>query len=189
MNGRNDAAGGLDEDSLLRAQPRLWGCARCASIQRTCCQDTDVLVTPGDVERIARHVGRRDFWERRQPVDPDYLDQDDDPNWLLWTMGDDGARQVLKQRTDGDCGMLGAAGCVLPLDVRPLVCRLQPFEYTEQGLTGFDDRCPGAAIPPGESIETTLGLDRAVARRWHEILYLELRTGRPAPAGDREAEE
>ena len=39
--------------------------ARCARVQKTCCQRTEILVTEGDRRRFAACVGREDFWERR----------------------------------------------------------------------------------------------------------------------------
>ena len=38
----------------------------------------EVYVTPGDVERIARHTGADGFYEYRAPDNPVYLEQDDD---------------------------------------------------------------------------------------------------------------
>lgn len=155
----------------------LWGCARHAQIGKTCCQEREVLVTGGDRARIAAHSGRRDFWEYRVPADPSYLDQDDDPNWLKWAFRPDGSRAVLRRRDGGDCTFLGPAGCTLPLDVRPLVCRLYPFTYTERGIDGVSDECPPEVIPPGSNILKVLDLRVEDAEPWRAQLYAELRDG------------
>lgn len=159
--------------------PTVHPCARCASMQRTCCQRAEILLTDGDMARIEAHTGRRDFWERCAPADPAYIeDQDDDPNWVRYTVEPDGTRRVLRRGPDG-CGFLGAQGCTLPMEVRPLVCRLYPFSYTESGITGEDaDYCPTAAlIPPGSGLTmlTVLGMSRDDGARWHAMLYSELR--------------
>lgn len=161
------------------APPGQWGCVRCAQITRTCCQRCEVLVTQLDRERIRRFTGQSDFWEYRAPDDPTYLDQQDDPNWLRWAFRPDGTRPVLRRRLSGDCTFLTPAGCRLPMDVRPLVCRLYPFEYTEAGLAGVSGGCPPAVVPPGRSILHVLDMREAEAAVWHRMLYHELRTGSP----------
>lgn len=170
----------MDEaEPRARRSREVWGCARHALMGRTCCQTCEVLVTEGDKRRIADHAGREDFWEDRAPGDPVYLEQDDDPNWLRWAFHPDGTRPVLTRRPDGDCTFLGEAGCTLPLEVRPLVCRLYPFTYTERGIDGVSDGCPREVVPPGRSILDVLGMCRDAAARWHRMLYTELRTKRP----------
>jgi Fe-S-cluster containining protein len=157
-----------------------WGCAKHALVERTCCQTSEVFVTEGDRRRIAEHTGRADFWEDRVPCDPSYLDQEDDPAWLLGAFGPDGSRPILRRAADGSCTFLGSKGCTLPVGVRPLVCRLYPFEYTEEGIRGVGGRCPPYVVPPGSTLLDTLGMRRADAERWHGILYRELRVARRA---------
>lgn len=162
-------------------------CARCASMQKTCCQRAEILVTLGDVDRIASHTGRTDFWNQRAPTDGSYLEQDpDDPNWLGYTTDGQGRRRMLRRHPSGDCTFLGEAGCVLPLETRPLVCRLYPFAYTESGLVGEDvDYCPTKALlpanQPGVTMLTVLGMLPADGERWRKELYQELRSERGAP--------
>lgn len=152
-------------------------CARCAALQRTCCQRADILVTLGDLERIRAHGGRTDFWEQRAPSDPVYLEEDpEDPRWKALTVRADGTRRTLRRRADGDCTFLGARGCELPREVRPLVCRLYPHGYNEAGLVGRgEDYCPTRILAPdGRAMSEVLEIDRADARRWHATLYREL---------------
>ncbi len=151
-------------------------CARCARHTKTCCQDREIYTTRGDVERIADHTGRRDFFEFLPPRDPAYLDQDDDPLWRDYVFQLDGTRRVLRQQPTGDCVFLGSIGCVLPLEVRPLACRLYPYDYTEQGiLPAPTSGCPVELLAPGQELMEALNMPLDDARRWHEMLYREIR--------------
>lgn len=156
----------------------LHPCARCAQVQKTCCQRAEILLTDGDVVRIAAHSGRTDFDTYRAPSDPDYLVADPaDPHWVEWTIRADGTRHVLRKQSNGDCTFLGAQGCVLPEATRPLVCRLYPYNYTERGLIVESSHyCPTALLAPrGESMADVLGMNARDAERWRQQLYAELR--------------
>ena len=157
----------------------LSGCALCATLGRTCCQSREILVTEGDKSRIAKFTGEQAFWEDACPNDPDYLDQDDDPNWIAWAFRPDGSRPILKRESNGDCRFLNGVGCVLPLEVRPLVCRLFPYAYTERGLNGIVNECPREVVPTGQTILQVLDMRQADAIRWYRMLYTELRTKEP----------
>jgi Fe-S-cluster containining protein len=140
------------------------------------------LLTEGDLARIAEHTGREDFHERRAPIALEYLEHDpSDPDWLELTVRSDGTRRVLRREADGDCTFLGEQGCVLPLEVRPLVCRLYPYSYGEKGLDGFDESyCPTWLLAPhGVPMADVIGVDEHDAVRWHATLYRELRHGTP----------
>jgi Fe-S-cluster containining protein len=153
-------------------------------MQRTCCQRAEVVVTAGDVARIRRHSGRSDFWSRRAPQEGVYHGEDpDDPNWRRYTFAPDGTRNMLVRRPDGSCTFLGPQGCTLPGDVRPLVCRLYPFHYNEERLSGIDDSyCPKDELlrdeKPGATMLTVLRMDPALGEKWRRLLYEELRTRR-----------
>lgn len=157
----------------------VWGCVKCSQIGKTCCQRCEILVTAKDKRRIAEYTGRSDFWHDRVPTDPSYADQDDDPNWLKWSFNPDGSRPVLKRRADGDCGFLTPTGCSLPMEVRPLVCRLYPYSYTERSVDGIAEGCPKEVVPPGGTLLKILDMRLADAQRWHAMLYSELRNGKP----------
>lgn len=161
-----------------RGKPEVWGCARCAQLGPTCCQQREIFVTVGDRERIALHGGDRDFWEYRAPADPSYLDQREDPTWLALAFRADQTRAILRRADNGNCRYLGSAGCRLPLEVRPLVCRLYPYEYTAAGITGVSGDCPQEVIPPGSTILKVLDMRAADAIRWHRMLYAELHAGK-----------
>jgi uncharacterized protein len=151
-------------------------CARCARHTTTCCQKTEIYVTPGDVERIAGVVGERDFYEFRAPADPIYMQQDDDPIWpRLVYKKSDGTRRVLKQQANGDCVFLGPQGCRLPTESRPLICRLYPFDFNERGIVPVLARgCPVELLAPGESLLKTLEMNYNDADALRRQLYAEL---------------
>lgn len=151
-------------------------CVRCARHMKTCCQTAEIYVTRGDLRRIEQHTGEDGFFEFRRPDNAEYADQDDDPVWRDNVFRPDGTRRVLRRRPGGDCTFLGAAGCTLPLEVRPLICRLYPFDYTADGL--LDELaigCPLDLLPPNQGLIEALAMNRADAQRWHAQLYAELR--------------
>ncbi|ADB18042.1 protein of unknown function UPF0153 [Pirellula staleyi DSM 6068] len=155
-------------------------CVRCSRVQLTCCQSCEIHPTAGDTERIAEHTGLTDFTEYRYPDDPVYLQHDDDPVWLAHVFRPDMTRRVLKRKENGDCMFLGNAGCVLPLEVRPLVCRIYPFQYNHTGLTGgLSDGCPTQLLQIGQTLLEALDMNQTDAERWHKQLYEEIVSGDP----------
>ncbi|MGQ9604699.1 MAG: YkgJ family cysteine cluster protein [Thermogutta sp.] len=156
-------------------------CVRCARTQRTCCQISEIYITPGDLERIAAYTGESDFFEYRRPANPEYLDQSDDPLWAACVFRPDGTRRVLRRSESEGCLFLGPGGCRLPLEVRPLVCRLYPFDYTEQGLQSVNGTmCPIQLLAPGVTLLQSLGMDAEMAEEWRSQLYAEIRQELPA---------
>jgi Fe-S-cluster containining protein len=150
-------------------------CARCARHQQTCCQHTDIVVTLGDLARIEAATGRSVPTEYRGPANAVYADQDDDPLWKRHLIRSDGTRRVLRQAANGDCTFLGPTGCTLPPEVRPLICRLYPFDYTADGLKVELARgCPLELLRPGETLLEVLDMRREQAERWHRQLYAEI---------------
>jgi len=150
-------------------------CVRCARHRSTCCQTTEVYVTPIDEQRMAAYTGRRGFTEFRAPGNPDYADQNDDPAWQR-VFREDGTRRVLRREANGDCTFLADDGCTLPLEIRPLVCRLYPFDYAEAGVRdGVAPGCPLELLRPDQGLLEALEMNRDDARRWHRQLYEEIR--------------
>ncbi|MCA9263403.1 MAG: YkgJ family cysteine cluster protein [Planctomycetales bacterium] len=154
----------------------LFLCARCSRHRKTCCQTSEVYTTPEDVQRIAHYTNHQDFTEYRAPDNAEYADQDDDSAWQQYVFRSDGTRRVLRREADGDCTFLGEQGCRLPLEVRPLVCRLYPFQYTEAGIDhDLADGCPLELLRPGLGLLDELEMTRGDADRWHRQLYQEIR--------------
>jgi Fe-S-cluster containining protein len=150
-------------------------CIRCARLGKTCCQRTDIYLTLGDIGRILRHWGRDDFHEFRAPSDPAYAPQNDDPVWERCVFRAEATRRVLRRFANGDCVFLTSLGCRLPQDIRPLICRLHPYQYNAAGITNeLAPECPTHLLGPGESVIEALQLNLDQARVWHAELYREL---------------
>lgn len=167
----------------MAADAEEFLCVRCSRHMQTCCQTCEIYTTPRDVERIAEHTGREDFYDYRAPDNPDYLDHDDDCAWRDNVFRADGTRRVLKREPSGDCTFLGAHGCTLPLDVRPLVCRLYPYDYDEQGIKPtLSKGCPLELLRPGQGLIQALDMNLHDAERWHAQLYDEIRLEKTSDA-------
>lgn len=149
-------------------------CARCAKTQKTCCQASEIYVTPGDVRRIRAERPGLDFSHDRRSDDPDVTEHDDDPEWYR-TFNDDGSRRVLRQRSNGDCTFLGPVGCTLDLEVRPIICRLYPLDYTASGFREYlVPRCPTGLLRSQQTLLGTLGMSPEGGDAWRLQLYEEI---------------
>lgn len=166
-------------------------CVRCARHMKTCCQTCEVYVTLGDVERISDYLDRDDFWHFQVATDPRYLEQDDDPVWRDHVIRADNSRRVLKRQPDGDCSQLGPQGCTLPLEVRPLICRLYPYLYDASGIhDDLSQGCPLELLRPGQGLIEALGMKLEDAHRWHKQLYEEILLEKPStPVPDHEGDD
>ncbi|MFH1886823.1 MAG: YkgJ family cysteine cluster protein, partial [Pseudomonadota bacterium] len=150
-------------------------CASCARLGKTCCQFSEIHVTRGDVRRIIQAGHAIGFFEYRTPENTQYLDQSDDPVWMNHVFRPDGTRRVLQHRPGGDCVFLGEKGCLLSLEVRPLICRLHPFAYSAEGIyTELSPGCPEHLLTPPETVLSNLGMSLAPALAWHRMLYEEI---------------
>ena len=150
-------------------------CTRCAALGKTCCQGREIYITPGDLARIRAYTGDDRFVEWIHSTDPAYLEQDDDPVWRCHVFGSDGFRRTLRHLPNGDCYYLTAQGCRLPLEVRPLLCRLHPFTYTADHLDQEPAAgCPRHLLNKGESVFDAIQMPVALAGQWHRQLYEEL---------------
>ena len=168
---------------MVATMPTL--CARCAMQGRTCCQGREIYLTPGDVRRIRAHAGAFRFHEWARTTDPDYLDQDDDPVWRSHVIARDGSRRILCRTADGDCVFLTANGCRLPLEIRPLLCRLHPFTYTADHIDAEPDAgCPRQLLMSGETVFSAMDMPMALADIWHRQLYEEIRNDDPENRAD-----
>lgn len=148
-------------------------CYRCFQNGTSCCKGTQILLTIGDVRRIARFLDTFNFFTFEVP-DPDYRDPGDDPAWLSLTVDPDGRRRVLKRTPEKRCFMLAENGCVLPMRIRPLICRLHPYTYREADISGIDPTCPIAREGNWPMLLEQMGMTMIEAREWHRLLYCEL---------------
>lgn len=149
-------------------------CKRCSRMGKTCCQRAEIYVSPGDVRRIASALGRMNFYEFAPPVDPSYLEDNGDPDWMQHVFRQDGSRRVLKRRTDGTCSFLTDSGCGLDMETRPLVCRLYPFDFDAGHVfEGHPDYCPSALFG-NHSVCQSLEMSTEEAERWRRQLYDEI---------------
>jgi Fe-S-cluster containining protein len=156
-------------------------CAHCATVQKTCCQHDaiDILVTGGDLRRIISYLEDKshnisDFYELRSPK-AEFFDPTD-ANWYRYIERGNGTRQYLKKTPQGDCIFLTSTGCELDAASRPLICRLYPYYYTENGLEECDPfLCPGECKCMGEHIFKELEMDKSTAEIWRQTLYRELK--------------
>ena len=155
-------------------------CARCAKHHDTCCRASNIVVTEGDVERIAAQTGNTDFIEFRPWKQVDFDKQAADPIFRDGVYRPDGTQRLLKHHSNGDCFFLGDAGCTLSGETRPLYCRLYPFDYSAEGL--LPDAVPGCPLhllPPGLDLFAALRMNREEAEKWRRQLYAELQSERP----------
>lgn len=150
-------------------------CFQCSQNGKTCCQDREIYVTPGDVRRIAGKTGVRNFFEFCSCNDQNYMEQDDDPVWMNYVFKPDHRRRIIKRQANGDCVFLSPQGCILTLDVRPLVCRLYPFNYNfRQIYPELEKGCPTLFLGTGQTLLQALGMSLDNARVWHRTLYSEI---------------
>lgn len=167
---------GLMELNISSAGQQSRLCRECAGAGQTCCQGHDIYITRGDCLRIYNFLRHKDFYEYRASSDPAYADQNDDPIWQQYVFRSDGRRRVLKHKQNNDCALLTPAGCALPIEVRPLVCRLFPHVYSAVGISdGWDPACRAALTTIGDVMENGIAGIRGVeADQWHQLLYNEV---------------
>lgn len=148
-------------------------CYQCSQNGTSCCKGTQILLTTGDVRRIARFLDAFNFFTFEVP-DLIYRDPGDDPAWLMLTIRPDGRRRVLKRTAEKSCTMLAENGCLLPITVRPLICRLHPYAFSEAEISGVDPTCPMSHEGNWPVLLEQLGMAMNEARIWHSLLYREL---------------
>ena len=157
-------------------------CFECSQNGTSCCKGTQICLTAGDILRISRFLETNNFFTIEN-ADLAYMDPGDDPGWIILTIRSDWKRCVLKRTGDQSCSMLGENGCLLPMIVRPLVCRLHPYLFTEAGIAGIDPCCPISREPDWPGVLEQLGLAMNEARNWHRLLYCELHGEDPPRSG------
>lgn len=148
-------------------------CARCAASGYTCCHNTRIILTQGDLARIIAVAGD-DFYKYEAAGKAGKRDLETDPIWAgLFASGR--RLRVLRHRPDGSCHFLEANGCRLTLDARPLLCRLYPYDYTHASIKGVHALycCEPESGDP-DLLLALLGMNRDTAEQWRSDLYREI---------------
>lgn len=158
-------------------------CFHCCQKGTSCCEGTQICLTTGDVLRIAQFLDTSNFFTIEIP-DLAYTDPGDDPGWITLTVRPDGCRRVLKRTAEKNCTMLAEKGCLLPMTIRPLICRLHPYTYTESDISGVDPSCPISREGNRPVLLEQLGMAIGQARKWHRQLYCELNADKTAISGE-----
>jgi Fe-S-cluster containining protein len=154
-------------------------CALCAFNGTSCCQNFQIPLTDGDVLRISTYRGNRDFLSVEPPV-PEEIEPVYDPTWLPRLLRQDHLVRVLARTPEKKCVLLTENGCCLPLEQRPLICRLHPYTYTEHGPMGIDPSCPISKSPDGLALLESMQMPVSRAKGWVTLLYEELQESRPS---------
>ncbi len=130
-----------------------------------------------DEARIRRTIGDEAFTEYAPPADPDYLpDPALDPVWHRIFAADGGRRRILAHRPGGDCHFLTPTGCRLALEVRPMVCRLYPYDYDDRTIKGVNGHfCPEPERDNPALLLAELTMNRDQAEAWRRELYRDIR--------------
>jgi uncharacterized protein len=158
-------------------------CIECSKAGKTCCQlgSGVVLLTEGDIDRINKFTSKNDFWLFEEPKE--YLENriksSFDPNMKYYALSKTGKVHTLKHKPDGNCIFLSDKGCVLPMDTRPLYCRIHPYDFVEDQVTGitFVD-CPVEKLKKPGDLPDVINVKFEEAKQWVKMLYKELREGK-----------
>jgi hypothetical protein len=70
------------------------------------------------------------------------------------------------------------------MTMRPLICRLHPYTFTEAGISGVDPTCLISHEGNWPVLLEQLGMAIAEARKWHQLLYCELHADKTAACGE-----
>ncbi len=149
-------------------------CARCAASGYTCCHNTRIILTHGDLARIAEVAGE-DFYEYVNAGKAGKRELEEDPIWA--GLFAEGRRlRVLRRQPDGrSCHFLAPNGCRLTLETRPLICRLYPYDYTHGSIKGVHaPYCPEPESDDPDLLLALLGMHRDTAEQWRIALYKEI---------------
>jgi Fe-S-cluster containining protein len=157
-------------ERLLRM---LLHCIACAQKGQSCCRNVHIYLTRGDVRRIGSQCPGEDFYHLA-PLTSDYEDGGGDPTWNPAILDASGRRRIVRQKDTGDCCFLTETGCRLPSDVRPLLCRIYPYDFREHGLCGISASCPVVNEIQWLHILEASEMKQSNARQWVAQLYDEI---------------
>jgi len=160
-------------------------CANCGrSGRKGCCVYETIVLTREDVQRIRSFLPESiQFYDicDLTSVQNERVARwaDGDPAWLRLVSAENGNARVLKTKQDGLCWFLEAEGCCLPMHVKPLVCRLYPYDrFSEFELPEYplqeDVNCPPELFVTSKNVAELIGVCRSDVEKWHAQLYKEI---------------
>ena len=138
-------------------------------------------MTEKDIERITAYTGSNDFWLLEAPRE--YLENrirsSFDPNLRKYVLSENGKVYTLRHAENGSCMFLKEKGCELPMEIRPLYCRIHPYDFVEDEVTGitFVD-CPVNLLDRPGDLPDMINIKYDDAKRWVKMFYNELREGK-----------
>ncbi len=148
-------------------------CATCASLGHSCCKGYQIYLTSGDIVRISGFLKHSDFYTYEPPILSD-IEPDYDTCWLPLIMSEGNRVRVLNRTDDKQCCLAFAMGCLLPLETRPLICRLFPYDFINHHILGIDSSCPISKECNWQSILDGMEMTESKAQHWVDLLYEEI---------------
>lgn len=156
-------------------------CKKCSQIIRTCCEKptVDVALTNADIERIATVTQLRDFYELRDVEGGSYSSpanySKEEEIYIMNIFKKDGRRNVLKHKNNGKCVLLGDNGCIVSFDVRPLLCRIYPYDWNDNREIWLNPTyCPKELFKDENEMVENIAVDLNTARELVDQLYNEI---------------
>jgi hypothetical protein len=159
-------------------------CIECAKLQITCCEDfrSEIGVTRGDIRRILEYTGRNDFYHLMPVLEENKTILENPCNivkgsekYVRYFFDDQGRRNVLKKNEKNGCCFLSPDGCSLPLNTRPIMCRLYPYHWDDYGnieITGLG--CPKSLFKDEQEMRAELCLPEIEAKKLIAVFYDEI---------------
>lgn len=159
-------------------------CSECSKLQLTCCEleVTEVAITNGDIRRISDYTGRNDFYHLKQVSEemkyvyenpanvPKGLEQ-----YVEYLFDEEGRRNILKKNERNGCCFLTPNGCALPSNIKPIICRLFPYDWNDNRDVWMDfTTCPKILFKDEQELKELVCLPEEEAKRLIDLLYYEI---------------
>ncbi|OQX22900.1 MAG: hypothetical protein BWK80_28740 [Desulfobacteraceae bacterium IS3] len=159
-------------------------CFECSELQLTCCEKSEVCVTKGDIKRIAEYAGRNDFYhlmpvsEELKFIITNPCNPENGSEIYLKYLFDEEGRRIILKKNENRCCFLTHNGCDLPLNIRPIVCRLYPYDWNDNKDMWIDPArlCPENLFKDEQEIKEQLCLPEQEAKRLLELFYDEIKS-------------
>lgn len=159
-------------------------CAQCAGRQKTCCErpDIQIALTPGDIQRLRDHCGHAEFFERKA-VEPEFRSHyvnpenhsSNDALYVKHLFDEQGRRPVLLKQADLSCLFVTPTGCSLPHSIKPLLCRIYPFDWNDQLDLWLDSAyCPPELFASEADLIARISEGEAETRELIRLFYREI---------------